>query len=352
MTLLMLTRKYPPATGGMEKMSYELTRHLSGSADVRLIAFARRSDLWLPVVYVWFLLRTAFVLASTHVDAVYLMDAVLAPLGVVIKKVYRGKVFVLVHGLDVTFDHPLFQRIVPAAVSKMDRVVCVSEATRRACLARGIPAERTVVIPNGTSDYFVAVTKREARERLGAAAHWDTRRAFLLLSVGRLVERKGFHWFVDRVVPELVRREPDLRYLIVGNGPLAPRLRQVIAARALDDRVTLLTRVDDEQLKLIYRAADVFVAPNVRVPGDMEGFGIVSLEAGSSGLPVVGADLEGLSDVVKGFGRVVPEGDVEGFVRAILADWDLPSPREYVMRHYSWASVANQHLECLHRAAS
>lgn len=336
----------------MERMSYELARHLSDRISVKLIKFTRKSDSWLPIVYLLFLVQTMLVMLSVSIDAVYLNDAALAPLGVLIKKVYGLKVFVIVHGLDITYPNPLFQRVVSPAVSKMDKVICVSSATQRACTARGVPVERTVVIPNGASDCLLDLTKGEARRLLGAELGIDLCDEFVILSVGRLVERKGFHWFASDVMPELIKKKPNARYVIVGNGPAASQVKQIIAENRLGDHVTLLTGVDNRLLKLFYNSADVFVAPNVTVRGDMEGFGLVLLEAGSCGLPVVGTDIEGPSDVIKGFGRLVPERDVGGFVRSVLADWDGPSPREYVLSEYSWSRVADRHLDCIFQELS
>jgi phosphatidylinositol alpha-1,6-mannosyltransferase len=352
MMLLVLTRKYPPAAGGMEKMSYELTRHLSNKVELKLIKFTKKSDNWLPLVYVLFFVRTFFVMLSVRVDAIYLTDALLAPLGIILKRVYGAKIFVIVHGLDITFDNAIFQRVVPAAVSRMDKVICVSSATQRECTQRGVAAAKTVVIPNGTCDSALAIPKSECRDLLRQKVGIDAPRAFLVLSVGRLVERKGFHWFTDKVLPELIRVQPNARYVIVGDGPMAPRLTELIAARGLEARVCLFTDVDNDLLRLFYNAADVFVAPNIRVPGDMEGFGIVLLEAGACGLPVVGTDIEGLSEVLEGFGRRVAEGDVQGFVRHILAASDGPSARDYVISNYSWDRVVDRHLDCIGRELS
>lgn len=346
MTLLVLARKYPPATGGMERVSYELARHLSARVEVALVKFGRNSDAWVPLVYLLFFCQTVWVMSRRKVDVIYLTDAVLAPLGVLLRRLYRVRVFVLVHGLDVTFDNALFQRVVPPAVSKMDRIICVSPATQDACVARGIPATKTLVIPNGTRDCFVGTSKAESRALLARRIGLDLCDAFLVLSVGRLVRRKGFHWFAENVVPELIRKRPNLHYLVVGDGPTAPLLRQAIRAKGLQGHVHQFAQVDNVLLKHFYNSADVFVAPNRTIPGDMEGFGVVLLEAASCGLPVVGTDIEGISHVLRGFGTLVREGDVDGFVANVLAA-QAPNPRDYVMQHYSWDRLVDKHLECI-----
>ena len=101
-------------------------------------------------------------------------------------------------------------------------------------------------------------------------------------------------WLVTEVLPRLAERRADWIYLVVGEGPE----RQAIAEAATQDprvaqRVHLLGQTSDDDLCMAYAAADLFVMPNVPVPGDSEGFGIVHLEARAAGLPVVAADIEG-----------------------------------------------------------
>lgn len=351
-TLLVLTRKYPPVTGGMERVSYELTTHLAARVELVLVKFSKKSDGWVPLVYLLFFLRTVLVMAQRRVDAIYLTDAVLAPLGVVLRVLYRAKVFVIVHGLDITFANHVFQRIVPPAVAKLDKVICVSSATRRACLQRGVPAHKTIVIPNGANDYFAGLSREESRSRLGAALGMELGDEFLILSVGRLVERKGFHWFVERVMPEVLRKRPNARYFVVGGGPLADRMRRLTSQRGLEDHVFVFSEVDNRLLGLFYNSADVFVAPNITVAGDMEGFGIVLLEAGSCDLPVVGSDIEGISEVLSGFGHRVPEGDTVGFADAVLGGTRSRRTRDYVIENYSWPRVAEKHFDIIAREVS
>ena len=142
----------------------------------------------------------------------------------------------------------------------------------------------------------------------------------ILLTVGRLVPRKGVRWLVTEVLPRLAERRADWIYLVVGEGPE----RQAIAEAARRDqrvaqRVHLLGQISDDELRTAYAAADLFVMPNVPVPGDSEGFGIVHLEARAAGLPVVAADIEGISEsFISGEdGWLVPAGDAAAFVDAI-----------------------------------
>lgn len=134
----------------------------------------------------------------------------------------------------------------------------------------------------------------------------------LLLTTGRLMERKGHDWVIN-LLPELLAQFPDLHYAIVGVGPYEGRLRQLTHERALTDRVHFLGRVSDEDLPALMCEATLFVHPNRSTPeGDVEGFGIVFLEAAACGLPVIGGRSGGTPDAVKeGVNGVLIVGEAE-----------------------------------------
>src|SRR5690606_17147096 len=101
----------------------------------------------------------------------------------------------------------------------------------------------------------------------------------------------------------------------------------------------------------------LFVMPNIPVPGDMEGFGVVMLEAGLCGLPILAADLEGIRDVVRDGenGMLLPAGDADAFARAIESFRHNPGRLEAASRssvqatlsRFSWEVVVEQYLEAL-----
>jgi glycosyltransferase involved in cell wall biosynthesis len=141
-----------------------------------------------------------------------------------------------------------------------------------------VPAERLARIPGGVDvDRFRPGRRAAARKLLGLPE-----RAELVVTVRNLVARMGLSGLVD-AFHQLTVRRPNARLLIAGSGPLAAALEYQIVQLRLADRVLLLGSLPDDRLPDIYRAADVFVLPT----RDLEGFGLVTIEALSSGLPVV-----------------------------------------------------------------
>jgi len=113
----------------------------------------------------------------------------------------------------------------------------------------------------------------------------------------------------------------------------------------------------DAELTQLYQSADVFVMPNIPIPGDMEGFGIVMLEAAMNGLPAVAARLEGIREVITPGknGYFVESGDVDGYVsRLVSLDSNRASLNElsvsstsHVSATFGWDAVAQKYVDCL-----
>jgi phosphatidylinositol alpha-1,6-mannosyltransferase len=315
----------------------------------------------------FFLLQSAAEISrlarSRAIDRVLFSSMVTASLAVWRRRVLHEagvKAAAIVHGQDVTTPFGPYQRFVPRVFDALDLVMPVSRATGAQCLQRGLPESKMRVVPNGIDlTRFAQLESRvsmraELVAALGHAAQPLPQDALLLCSVGRQVKRKGFAWFIEHVLPRLPE---SVHYWLAGDGPETETLRQTASRRGVTHRVRLLGRIADAHLALLYRGADLFIMPNIPVPGTMEGFGVVMLEAGLGGLPTIAARLEGIQDVIaEGLnGRFVESGDAEGFTRAIRHYHEhrseLKSASEAAARYtaetYSWDTVARLYIQAL-----
>ena len=266
----------------------------------------------------------------------------------------------IVHGRDAMRPRGPYQVLVNRAFGLLDAVLPVSRATGEMCVQRGFPAEKVQVVPNGVNTARFrsledATTMRRALvDTLGDPARPLPDDALLLCSVGRQVPRKGFAWFIDQVMPLLPEA---VHYWLVGEGPEAENIRAAIARQGLEHRVRLLGRVSDEDLETFYRGADLFIMPNIPVEGDMEGFGVVMLEAGMSGLPAIAARLEGIRDVITEGrnGHLLESGDAWAFSETImqyhhdrnaLSEASQRAAR-FTRETFSWPAVANRYVEVM-----
>jgi len=259
------------------------------------------------------------------VDTILFSSMVTALLVIPLEK-YLGssgvKTAVIVHGLDITTPQSLYQRMVRRVFKHIDLVLPVSHATAGECLSRGLSSERVQVVHNGvkTSRFDSTPPLQPERENLLTRFNLPSdvlpEHAFLLCSVGRHVERKGYAWFIEHVLPLL---SANVFYWIAGDGPETARIRKITEKVNMSGRVRLLGKLSDPELIALYKGSDLFVMPNVKVENDMEGFGVVMLEAGMNGLPSVAARLEGIEEVIEEGknGYFVRSGDAEGFATAI-----------------------------------
>ena len=173
----------------------------------------------------------------------------------------------------------------------------------------------------------------------------------LILSVGRLVRRKGFDQVI-RSLPELVKQGIDVHYALIGIGEDWAYLSELAKELGVFERLHLLGHVSPEDLPRWYNACDVFVMANREINGDTEGFGMVFLEAAACGKPAIAGQAGGTGAAVingeTGFrvdGTSVPA--VAGALSAILGDADLANrlANAGVVRaqgEFSWDSVATR----------
>jgi glycosyltransferase involved in cell wall biosynthesis len=215
------------------------------------------------------------------------------------------------------------------AVRAADRVVTVSSALRSLALQLGAEPSRVQLIGNGVDTLrFTPQPRAAARAALGIAAD-----APVLVSVGTLVERKGFHRVIASL-PQLVAARPGTVYLIVGGagpeGDDSARLRAQVAELGLQDHVRFLGPRAPQELPAVLSGADVFV-----LASGYEGWANVLLEAMACGLPVVATDVGGNAEVVcdQSLGRIVPLDDAQALARALAESLDTPWDRAAIRAH-------------------
>jgi len=144
-----------------------------------------------------------------------------------------------------------------------------------------------------------------------------------------MVRRKGLAEFLEKAWPRIIDLQPDAVLLVVGDTPDDALLQDPQGAKRLmgaiercgKDSVHFLGSVEDDVLWNCYAAADTLVFPLIRVRGDVEGFGMVAIEAAASGTPTVAFPVGGVVDAVADGinGVLVPEGDYEAFADAVVS---------------------------------
>jgi len=307
--VVFLSRKFPPSIGGMQTVAADLWDVVSGRwSRSRLIAWrgsSRRSVPWMVTAVA----RLTVALLRGQVDVVVAGDGLMAIAARPALALRRVPALAVVHGLDLTWSVPGYRRLVRWGLRGFDRVLANSANTAElAAAATGRPGRidvlrlgvRLPADPAGPAERVRA--RAELLRRWGLPEH-----GLLVLTLGRMVRRKGVAWFVEQVLPGLA----GARYLVAGDGPQRAAVLAAATRAGVADRVVLAGSVTAAERELLLRGADLFVQPNISVPGDVEGFGLVVVEAALRGTVVLAADLEGLRDaVVDGrTGLLVRSGD-------------------------------------------
>ena len=338
--VLVVTRNLPPLVGGMERLNLHLVCALAEDREMAVVGpHGCRASLPLPPRHVaevptrplpLFLAKaTALALLMAHrfrPDVVMAGSGLTAPLAWLAARLCGARLVVYVHGLDLVVQSLPYRLGWLPAIRRADLVIANSGNTRCLALARGVAAERVAVLHPGTD---LPAPDAAARGRFRAAHCLGV--APLLLSVGRLTPRKGLAGFVEHALPAILREIPDAKLVVIGADATdaarprhdSERARIVEAARraSLAHAIVFLPPCDDVTLADAYQAADVHVFPVRDLPGDVEGFGMVAVEAAAHGLPTVAFDVGGVADAVLPgkTGVLVTAGDYTGFINAVVA---------------------------------
>ena len=243
-------------------------------------------------------------------------------------------VAITLRGTEARHAHtPALAAPLKKALRAATRLIAVSAELKRVAMQLGADPARALVVGNGVDiSKFQPQPKDQARAKLGIAPT-----ARVLISVGGLVERKGFHRVIP-LLPELLKTYPDLVYLIVGGasaeGNNRAELEKMVADLGLGPHVRFLGPKPHDELAEVLSAADVFVLAT-----RAEGWANVFLEAMACGLPVVTTDVGGNREVVcrPELGEVVPFGDAQALGQtlhaALQAQWNAEGIRQYAQEN-------------------
>ncbi len=233
-------------------------------------------------------------------------------------------------------------RLQRKAMMRADRVFSVADSLRSLALSVGVSENRTLTVGNGVDvEKFHPIARDEARKTLNLSVELP-----VLVSVGGLVRRKGFHRVIE-LMPDLLVNGVTPHLLVVGGpgpeGDWSERLHGLVRKLGLESNVHFLGFQSPEKLKMILSAADVFVLATSN-----EGWANVFLEAMACGLPVITTDVGGNREVVNDarLGSVVPFGDMEALRAAVQQALECQWDRDFILG-YAKANTWDQRVTTL-----
>jgi phosphatidylinositol alpha-1,6-mannosyltransferase len=241
------------------------------------------------------------------------------------------------------------------ALRRAKEVIAISRYTANLACSLGAPDSRVVIIPPGVdTEHFVPGPPDPSL----LSRYQIPPNVPVILSVGRLVERKGFD-LVIRAIPRVLQSHPSAVYLIAGDGPDRLRLSKFASDMGLRDHVRFAGDITPAERPAHYRLASIFAMPNrlIAEKGDVEGFGMVFLEAAACELATLGGNCGGTTDAIEegvtGY-LIDPESaeDCAAKIVFLLSDSELRNRmgragRERARINFNWLRLTSRYLSAI-----
>ena len=320
MKRMLVTCEYPPITGGQGSYLKNLWSDLDPKENLLLIPSSCRgtrsaesrtrfaymrvstSERWLPrfariFVVLWSMLQWGVTFRPREIHAGQLIAG--GSCALLVRLVLRIPYCVYCHGADVLeFSRYRLARPIIRTIFAQSRHIITNSTYTAGCIRErynpSVPI--SIIAPSVDERFFTYDTG--VLDSLCRRYPLEGKK--VILTVGRLVERKG-HDVVIRSLPKILAGHPDVHYMIAGDGPCRGVLEALVNQCGVRNAVTFCGRIASDELPSLYHLASVFVmVPRaIERKGDIEGFGIVYIEANASGLPVVGSRSGGVPDAVE-----------------------------------------------------
>ena len=334
--ILIISRNFPPITGGIEKLMWNVFLNLSQHYRITFIG-PRGSAAFIDAPHrciecdeespLRFLLQAAYAGWKASADTAFVFsvggNGLIAPVCRMLQITRRLPCLLFLYGLDIIADNFIYQRLFVPCMVAADRVITISQNSYRLAAEAGIDPARTSIVYPGVDTPAVDAGLTDIRKQ------YNLQDRNIILSVGRLIKRKGVLEFIQHSMPEIVQQCPQIMYLVIGDEPakalkkdasIRKQINAAIKQHHLEKHVLLLGETSDEILFSAYRNADALIFPIIDLPGDVEGFGMVAVEAAAHGTPTFAFRAGGVSDAVKHeeTGILVNPGDYESMVLSVV----------------------------------
>jgi teichuronic acid biosynthesis glycosyltransferase TuaC len=343
-SLCIVTHTFLPHVGGIERVVYEQSKRLM-QKQFKLMVLTHRNSTTKNYVFngiqvqcydsvnIGFRLGIPYSIPhiisfKTFLEAVKAYDLIhvhghpylSSLLAAKIAKLYSKPLVVTQHNTFIEYESSFWDHVEwlndcaigRQVLKEADKILAVSNATKKYVLSLGAPPEKTEVLRNGVDlNRFKPSTriKEEMRKKIGISKD-----ANVVITVRRLVYKNGIDTLIESA-KTAVRKNPRIVFLAVGKGPDLLQIHGKIRQLGIEKNFRLTGFIPDEKLPFYYNAADFFVLPSK----SGEGLPLVALEAMSCGLPVIATNVGGISEVMMDdYGIIVPPDNAESLADAIL----------------------------------
>lgn len=304
---LLFTLEYPPFHGGVANYYKNIIKHWPNKNQIFVLHNNNNKliNSKLPVLK-WF---PAFISLWQNIKKNkinHILVGHILPLGTVtflISKLLKINYSVILHGMDFSFAiKTKHKKILTNLILKNSKsIICVNSYTAK--LVKdflGIKYKNKIIVVNPGINKLRITNYELLRNELlinELDNNYSLSNKIVLLTVGRLVKRKG----IDKVLEslrDLLKKIPNLVYVILGSGPELKNIKKQISKLNLEKNIIIITDADEKQKNAWYKLSDIFIMTSRNINGDYEGFGIVYLEANLHKTPVIAGNSGGVKDAV------------------------------------------------------
>ena len=322
--ILLITTDFPPQKGGIASWAYAEYKILQKShnpviIDKSKLGYKQQKN----VIYFKNnkeLIHKAKKICNKHkIKEVIFFHWEIARLLYLWLKIKKIPYIIILHGWEFLQPRSIYTQFIKKLILDFSNEVRVaSPYLKNKVLKYKIPEDKIKIVPIPINRLKFKQYSKDKRIMLKNKYGFTNKK--IIISVGRLVERKNFFTVLESI-KFLIKNNHDILYIIVGNGPIRNKLEKYIAYNQLENNTLLMGEVSEKKLIELYNISDLFVLTPVEIKkqGNIEGFGIVYHEAHYCGLPVIGSDTGGVKYALSLISNsyIIKERDCKNLARLI-----------------------------------
>ncbi len=316
MKILLITENWAPRIGGIENYLAALSQEIAKIGRVQviapvteinfhdrvqdkvLVARYRFFNRWVRPRWFWLYRKLKKQVLKDKIDLVWCGKALCE--GLIARRIKRKTgvgYMVCTYGMEIEqwMQRRRTRKQLQKVIKEAEKILYINDETKQILCKLGASKEQLIEVLPGVQERFSRVWPEEVM--LGILRHYGVKSPFIL-SVGRLVQRKGFDVLIEAFTELDQVKFGDWQLVIVGNGPELDYLRELVRSNFAEKSVRFLTNVPNRHLPVLYRAAEFFAMTPKDLPGDKEGFGMVYTEASAAGRAVLATRTGGVVKAV------------------------------------------------------
>ncbi len=367
---LLLTKFFPPDKGGIQNYLYNICKNLENNKifvltekeaknkeDFKIFSYkTKKIYSYLNLSFLPVLLEASKIIKNNNIENLLLGHFYVpyALSALILKKFKKIPYTIFTHGLEIleTKNSRKTDYILKLCFKNAQNIIVTTDYLKREIINKypNLNLDKKIIkIPPGVdSDFF-----KPNLDISNLRKYHNLEDKKIIFTCGRLVKRKN-HQLIIKALPEIIEKVPNIIYLIGGVGPEEENLKKQVITLNLENNIKFLGEVKNKDLPLFYNLADIFCMPSTynKEKGDVEGFGLVFIEAQACETPTIGSNTGGIPDAIinniDGY-LINPDSSQELAQKVIelllnnnLAQQFGRAGREKVVREHNWSKLVKK----------